>query len=183
MTTDTIPFTGTFRADPVHSSFQFEVAHMGGATFRASFEAVEARVVARAEGSVRFEGSARVDSISIRNPPEFRDHVVYGADFFDGHNHPEIRFVGEEAELAGDGSFRGRGLLTIRGITKPVEASGTYRPVIADPFGSLRTAVELTATVDRRDWGMDWQMPLPAGGDVLGYEVVLSAHIELVKEQ
>lgn len=97
-------------------------------------------------------------------PPEFREHILNGSDFLDGQNHSEIVFHSDEVQLAEDGSLRGRGDLTIKGITRPVLATGSYQPVIEDAFGSLRTAIELNATVDRRDWDMTWQMPLPDGG-------------------
>jgi len=85
--------------------------------------------------------------------------------------------------LADDGTFTAQGELTIRGITKAVAASGTHQPLVEDPFGSRRTAIGLHATLDRRDWGMDWQMPLPNGGDALGYEVTLDVHVELVEQR
>lgn len=130
----------------------------------------------------RLEGRVAVESLSIRNPPEFREHVLNGADFFDASNFPEVTFSSGDVELADDGTFRGQGELTIKGITKPIVATGTYRDLVEDPWGSQRTAIELTAIVDRRDWGLDWQAPLPNCGDALGYDITLSAHIELVKQ-
>ncbi len=181
MTVITQPLEGTFTTDPIHSSFQFEIAHMEVGTFRAGFDEVQATVVAD-EGGVRLEGSLRVASVSIRQPEEFREHVVNGPDFFDGATHPEITFRCDDVSLADDGSLTGQGEMTIRGVTRPVAAAGHYQRVVEDPFGSLRTAIELTAVVDRRDWGMDWQMPMPDGGDMLGYEVRLSAQMELVQQ-
>ncbi len=181
MSISTQPFTGTFVADPAHSSFGFSVKHMKVASFSARFEDVDARVVADERG-IRLEGAVRVESVSIKNPPEFREHVVYGSDFFDAGKHPEITFRSSRVELGEDGSVHVEGELTIKGVTKPVTATGTYQPPVEDPFGSVRTALELAATIDRRDWNMDWQMPLPGGGDVLGYDVRLSAHLELIKE-
>ncbi len=181
MSVSTQPFAGTFVADPAHSSFGFSVKHMKVASFSARFEDVDARFVADERG-IRLEGAVRVESVSIKNPPEFREHVVYGSDFFDARNHPEITFRSSRVELGEDGSVHVEGELTIKGITKPVTATGTYQPPVEDPFGSVRTALELAATVDRRDWNMDWQMPLPGGGNVLGYDVRLSAHIEFIKE-
>lgn len=181
MSVVTQPLTGTFVADPVHSSFQFAVKHMKVATYRASFEDVQARVVADQQG-IRLDVTTRVESISIKYPPEFREHVVNGADFFDAGNHPEITFSSEDVQLEQDHTVTVRGELTIKGIARPVVASGTYQPPIEDPFGSMRTAVELTATVDRRDWDMGWQAPLPGGGDALGYQVELSVHAQLIKE-
>ncbi len=173
------PFTGMFVADADHSSFQFEVTHMHVGTFRGAFTDVAASVVVDERGA-RLEGRIQVGSISIRTPAQFREHVVNGADFFDATNHPDITFRSGEVRLAEDGTFHGEGELTIKGITKPVVTTGTYRAPVEDLHGSLRTAIELHATVDRRDWGMDWQAALPGGGDALGYEVRLSAHIELI---
>ncbi len=132
---------------------------------------------------LQIDGRVRADSISITNPPEFREHVVNGADFFDAPAHPEITFRSGEVSVSDDGTFSGVGELTIRGVTKPITATGTYQPLVEDPYGSHRTAIEVTATVDRRDWGMDWQMALPNGGDALGYDVVLTAHIELIGQR
>ena len=96
VTTDLL--TGDFDADCVHSSFQFAVRHMNVSTFRASFRDVDARLTA-GEGQVHLEGAARVESISIADPPEFREHVVRGADFFDADNHPELRFRSTRVDL------------------------------------------------------------------------------------
>ena len=181
MSVATQPLVGTFVADPVHSSFQFAVKHMTIATYRASFDDVDARVVADPQG-IRLDVAVRVESVSIKNPPEFRAHVVHGADFFDAGNHPEITFRSDDVQLHDDGTVAVRGELTIKGLTKSVVATGTYQPLIEDPYGATRTAVELTATVDRRDWGLSWQAPLPGGGDALGYDVTLSVHVELIKQ-
>jgi polyisoprenoid-binding protein YceI len=181
MATATQDLTGTYVADPTHSSFTFAVKHMKVATFRAGFSEVEARL-SGSDAGLSLEGKARVESISISNPPEFREHVINGADFFDAGNHPEIAFRSNEIDLAADGTARVEGELEIKGIAKPVTAAGTHQEPIEDPYGLRRTALELTATLDRREWGMDWQMPLPKGGDVLGYDVELTVHLELIEE-
>ena len=181
MAVATKELTGTFVADPTHSTFAFAVKHMKVSTFRASFDDVDATLTA-GESGVALEGRARVESVSIKNPPEFREHVVNSAEFFDGGNHPEIVFRSSDVELAEDGTARAEGELEIKGIAKPVTATGTHEAPIEDPYGLRRTALELTATVDRREWGMDWQMPLPKGGDVLGYDVEITVHLELVEQ-
>jgi polyisoprenoid-binding protein YceI len=175
------PFTSTYTADPKHSSVRFSVTHMSVATFSASFDDVELRVRS-GEAGILVEGAVRVESVSIKGPPEFREHVVYGADFFDARTHPRISFRSDDVSLGEDGTATVRGTLTIKRITRPFTATGTYRPPVADPWGSIRTGVDLTAVIDRRDWGMDYQLPLPGGGDALGYAVQVSAQIELVTD-
>jgi polyisoprenoid-binding protein YceI len=181
MATATQEFTGTFTADPVHSSFLCAVQHMEVSSFRATFGDVEARLEG-GESGISLEGRARVASVSITEPPEMREHVVNGEDFFDGGNHPEIVFRSTRVELAEDGGVALDGELEIKGIARPVTATGAYRPPVEVPFGATRAAIELRAVVDRRDWDMNWQMPLPAGGEALGYEVELTVHLELVKQ-
>ena len=181
MTVATEELAGTFDADPDHSSFSFAIKHMKVSTFRATFAEVTAQLIGDDAG-LSLQGSARVESISISNPPEFREHVVNGEDFFDAGKHPEISFRSSSIEIEEGGGARVEGELEIKGIAKPVLATGTYQSPIEDPYGAVRTALELTATLDRRHWDMGWQMPLPNGGDVLGYEVELSVHLELIKQ-
>src|SRR2546430_16871662 len=85
-TTTPRPLAGTYKADPIHSSFGFAVRHMGVSTFRGSFSDVEATL---ADGVL--EGRAKVESISIVSPADFRAHVL-GSDFFDAHGHPQAAF-------------------------------------------------------------------------------------------
>ena len=100
MSVSTQPFAGTFGADPAHSSFGFSVKHMQVASFSARFEDVDARFVADERG-IRLEGAVSVESVSIKNPSEFRENVVYGSDFFDAGKHPEITFRSSRVELGG----------------------------------------------------------------------------------
>ena len=120
------PFTGAFVADRSHSSVLFSVRHMKVSRFRASFADVDAHLAADEEG-LRLAGRARVDSISIADPPELRKHVVSGQDFFDAGEHPEIRFRSSRLDFGDDGTVRVLGELAARltisrgGMTKLVD--------------------------------------------------------------
>jgi polyisoprenoid-binding protein YceI len=180
-TTEATPFTGSYRIDPVHSSVAFAVGHLGVSLFRGAFGEVDARLAPGDDGRPRLEGSARVDSITITEPPEFRAHVL-GDEFFDAESHPEIGFRSEELSLAADGSARLRGRLTIRGATRELEAHGSWSPPAEDPFGMVRAGLRLDASIDRRDFGLGWQMARPDGGNALDWEVALSVQLELTQE-
>ena len=125
-------------------------------TFRASFH-VEGRLVA-GDAGVTLTHSP-VESVSIVDPPEFREHVVRGDDFFQADEHPALMFRSTEIELRDDSSALVTGELVIRGVSRTITAVGSYRAPTRDPFGSERAALELRATVDRRDWGLDWNCP------------------------
>jgi polyisoprenoid-binding protein YceI len=182
MTTALQPLTGSFTADPDHSSFEAELRHMGVGTFRTSFEQVEARLEQLPSGVHRLTGIARVESISIRRPAEFRAHVVQGEDFFDAARHPELRFDSAAVRFADDGGVTVDGRLTMRGVERPVVASGSFRPAVEDIYGGRRAALDLAATIDRREWGFGFQAQLPGGGDVLSWTVQLTIHLELVQD-
>ena len=179
MSTAILPFIGTYDIDRTHSSVHFAVEHIVS-TFRASFDDVDGRLFGDDAGTT-LGAAARVESVSIVDPPEFRDHVVRGDDFFQADVHPELSFRSTDLELRDDGSAIVIGELTIRGVSRPITAEGSYRPPTVDPFGTARAALTLHATVDRRDWGLSWQLPLPDGGDAVGWKVELTAELELVK--
>jgi polyisoprenoid-binding protein YceI len=108
---------------------------------------------------------------------------VRSGDFFDAGNHPEILFSSTRGELSSDGGARVEGELTMRGITRPLVATGRFQPPVQDPFGATRAALELRTVLDRRDWGFSWQLPLPDGRDALGWMVEVTAQLELVKQE
>jgi polyisoprenoid-binding protein YceI len=169
---------GVYEADPVHSVFGFSVIHNGISTYRGTLDDVGAKLTADGD-RLSLEGVAKVESISIREPEEFRGHVLSG-DFFDAENHPEVSFRSSSVEL-GEGTATVTGELNIAGKSNEVTATGAYQEPIDGPDGNERVALELETTFDRRDFGFDWQMELPNGGDVLAWDVTLAIHLELVK--
>jgi len=177
MTTATAPLlSGTYTADPVHSSFGFAVRYQGVSLFKGTLNEVEATLA-----DSRLEGVAKVESISIRTPDQFRQHVL-SAEFFDAANHPEVAFTSADLELREDGTATLAGELTIRGITRPVEATGTWTAPAADAFGSSRGHLNLEAVVDRTQFDMNWNMALPSGGNVLANDVTLTVELSLIEQ-
>jgi polyisoprenoid-binding protein YceI len=181
MTTAVQPFAGTYHADPVHSSFGFGVLYSGTGKFRGTLDDVSATLTAGDDGVV-LEGAARVESISIREPEMFRAHVL-GGEFFDAENHPEVKFRSTKVDLAEDGTARVEGELTIAGTTRSVAAAGTWREPVDAAGGGLRAGLELATVIDRRDFGFDWQMELPSGGEALAYDVTLEIDLQLVQRE
>lgn len=176
MSTATTPFTGTYTVDPVHSSFGFAVRYQGVSVFKGTLAEVDAKLV---DG--KLEGAAQVESISIKTPAQFRAHVL-SAEFFDAENHPRVTFVSDAIELGEDGTAKVAGELTIKGITQPVTATGTWAAPAADAFGNTRGHLNLEAQIDRTQYEMNWNAPLPSGGKALANEVTLIVELSLVAE-
>jgi polyisoprenoid-binding protein YceI len=171
------PLSATYTADPIHSSFNFAVKYQGVSVFRGNLDAVEATLAGG-----RLEGTAQVESISIRTPEQFRAHVL-SPEFFDAANHPEVRVGSDELDLREDGTAKVAGQLTIKGITKPIVATGTWTAPAADAFGNSRGHLNLEAVIDRTEWDMNWNMALPSGGNVLANDVTLTVEVSLVETQ
>ena len=172
----TTPFSGTYTADPIHSSFGFAVRYQGVSLFRGTLTEVSATLADR-----RLEGAAKAESISIRSPEQFRAHVLSG-EFFDAANHPEVRFASSDLRLEADGTATVDGELTIKGIARPVRATGTWTEPAADAFGGTRGHLNLEAVVDRTEFDMNWNMPLPSGGKALANEVAITVELSLVAQ-
>ena len=173
------PFAGTYRAEPVPSSFAFAVRHSGVFWYRGSLSDVAATLRGDDDGLV-LEGSARVDSISVIEPAAMRASVL-GPEFFDAERHPEITFRSTAVHLDDDGLAAVDGELTIRGVTRPVTATGHYAPPRQASFGEV-AGLQLRTSFDRREFGFDWQMELPGGGDAVGWDVEVDIDLLLMRE-
>ena len=166
--------TGTYTVDPIHSTFGFTVKHNGISLFRGQFEQVDASLQ---DGVLR--GTVQVDS--VKTPiADLKGHLL-SPDFFDAERTPTIEFTSNEIRVAGDGSVEVDGELTIRGVSHPVTARGSFAAGVGLSGGEV-VGFDLETRIDRRDYGLNWQAPLPNGGDALAWDVRIEAHLELVRQ-
>ena len=172
----TIAPPGTWHLDPVHSSVSFEVAYLAG-TFKGQFREVAAELVVSGE-TVRLEGTANAGSIDVKD--ENLAAHLQSPDFFDAERHPELRFAAADIRVDG-GAVAVRGEIEIKGVTRPVELTGHVAAPIVDAYGNDRLGLELSTTIDRTDFGISWNLPLPTGKPALADEVTLVADLQLVK--
>jgi polyisoprenoid-binding protein YceI len=171
-----IPAGTAWTADPVHSTVGFAVKHMVVSTFRGRFEDYDATLTAAEDGTLRLAGTVRAGSIVVKDS-NLAAHLR-AADFFDTDRHPQIAF---ESTLVRDedGRLTVAGDLTIKGHTRPLRATGAITEPIEALGGYVRVGLELEATVDRREYGLDWNAPLPKGGLALANDVKLEVNLEL----
>jgi len=163
---------GTWALDPVHSTIGFELPYLAG-TFRGHFTDVDAKLTADS-----LTGAARVASVDVKD--ENLAAHLQSPEFFDAERQPELTFASRSIERDGE-SLKVAGELTIRGITKAVELAGTIAGPITDAFGNERVNVTLETTVDRTEFGLNWNMPLPNGQPALQNEVRLVAELYFVQ--
>jgi len=174
-TRQTVP-VGTWSLDSVHSTIGFEVDYLGGA-FRGQFREVDAKL--EAEGDPVLTGSAKVASADLKD--ENLAAHIQSPDFFDAERYPELSFESSEIDRAGD-QVTVRGGITIKGVERPVALTGTIAEPITDPYGRERISLKLDTTIDRQEFGVNWNVPLPDGKPALADEVRLAAELYFVRE-
>ena len=169
---------GVYSVDPAHSSVEFSIRHMGLATIRGRAADYSASLDASGATPV-LEGT--IETASITTHDEQRDGHLGSPDFFDAQRHPRISFRSTAVDLDGDhGTLTGE--MTIKGTTKPVQMAVVVTGAGEDPWGNQRVGLDLDGVIDRREFGIDWNAPLPGGGLLLDDQVRLTASFSLVKQ-
>jgi polyisoprenoid-binding protein YceI len=171
---------GTWKIDTIHSHVGFAVKHMVVSTFRGRFEDYDGSLSAGEDGAVRLQGSVDVDSIVVKDE-NLAGHLK-APDFFDSDRYPQIRFASSDVRVSNGGELEVEGELTIKDNTHRVTARGSVTGPHADIAGNDKIGVELEAVIDRREFGLQWNAPLPKGGFALENDVRLQVSLELVKE-
>jgi polyisoprenoid-binding protein YceI len=118
-------------------------------------------------------------SIDTRNAD--RDAHLRSNDFFAMDEHPEIMFVSTSVESLGGGDYRVTGDLTIKGVTRPVAIDFEYTGAATDPFGNMRIGLEGSVTVNRKEWGVNWNAALEAGGVLVSEKATIELDISAIK--
>ena len=175
--------TGTWDIDPVHSDVSFVVRHMVVSKVRGRFDAFEATIVT-ADDPLQSSVEATIDAGSINTNQAQRDAHVRSADFLDVENHPTITFRSTGVRTGGD-QFLVDGDLTIRGVTKPVTLRLEANGFTPDPYGGTRAGFSASAEIDRQDFGVNYNGPIPGADSamVLSDRVTLNLEIEAVLRQ
>ena len=173
--------TGTYAIDPTHSRIGFVARHAMVTKVRGSFNEFEGTGYFDAEDPSRshLELTIKADSIDTRNAD--RDAHLRGNDFFDMETYPQITFSSTGVEHVDSDHFRVTGDLTIKGVTKPVTVDFEYTGYAVDPFGNHRVGFEGSTTVNRKDWGVNWNAALEAGGVLVSEKVTLEFEVSAIR--
>ena len=183
MSTTTLPVTatGTYSIDPSHSRIGFVARHAMVTKVRGSFNEFAGSGYFDAENPTNSSVSLTIRAASIDTRNADRDAHLRSNDFFDMDTYPEITFTSTSVEPTGEDNFRVTGDLTIKGVTKPVTVDFEYTGTATDPFGNQRIGLEGSTTVNRKDWGVNWNAALEAGGVLVGEKVTLEFEVSAIR--
>jgi polyisoprenoid-binding protein YceI len=162
--------SGTWSIDPSWSALEFEVRKLGLVTVKGRVPGFSGAITGGETPAV----VGTVDATSITTFEADRDAHLQSPDFFDTQRYPELRFVSTSVEASGEGIVV-QGNLTIKDVTQPVDLRGTLSGPENDPWGNERIGLELSTTIDRTAFGLEWNAPLPGGGFLLPNDVALKA--------
>jgi polyisoprenoid-binding protein YceI len=181
MTTTAPSLTGTYTLDPAHSRIGFVARHAMVTKVRGAFGSFTGSAVLDADDPARSSAELTVEVASVDTGNAQRDDHLRTNDFFDAATYPQIRFVSTAVERVDDTEYRLTGDLTIKGITKPVTVEFTYTGSAVDPWGNERAGFEGRAVINRKDWGVNFNAALEAGGVLVSEKITLEFDVSAIK--
>jgi polyisoprenoid-binding protein YceI len=167
--------------DPTHSKIGFKVKHLMISNVLGNFKEFEAQITTTGNDFSGAEISVSLNSASIDTEMADRDAHLKSPDFFDAGNFPKITFDGTDLKDIGDDMYELSGNLVIKGVTNPIILSVEFGGLMTDPWGNSKAGFSITGKMNRKDWGLNWNAALEAGGVLVGDEVKIICDIELVK--
>jgi polyisoprenoid-binding protein YceI len=170
---------GLWTVDPVHSRIGFVARHLMVSKVRGAFSDYSGEVTI-AENLLDSSVSAVVQMASVETGNGDRDNHLRNNDFFDVAQYPTMTLKSTGLEVDGDDVTLNADL-TIKGVTKPVTFELEFDGVSGDPWGGTRGGFSAATTINRKDWGIEWNAPLETGGVMLGDKVQIELDIQLVK--
>jgi len=174
----------TYIIDPSHSTAGFKVRHLMVTNVRGEFSGVTGTVVFDPANPANSKVEATIDATTLNTRDEQRDAHLKSADFFDVEKYPTITFVSKKVEALGGAEYRVTGDLTLHGVTRKVtlDVEGPH-PEVRDPWGNVKTGAAASTKVNRRDFGLVWNVALETGGVLVGDDVTLQVELEMARQQ
>jgi polyisoprenoid-binding protein YceI len=176
-----VPVPGSYALDQSHSHVSFSARHLMVTKVRGRFPVSAGRLVID-EDPQQSSVEATIDVASVESGDPKRDEHLRSADFFDAAAYPTVTFRSTSVDDHGNGEFTLVGDLTVRDTTRPVTLHGEYLGSQASPWGDTRVGFTAETEVNRKDWGLEWNVALEAGGVLVGDKVKLTIDAEWVKE-
>ena len=169
---------GVYAIDPVHSEVGFRVRHLGISNVDGTLSDVAGTLTLGAGGLASMQTEATIQATSIDTENDQRDNHLRSADFFDVEQFPTLTFRSTRVEPTGAGRFRMTGDLTMHGVTRPITLEGEYAGLVTDGMGNRKVGFMAEGTLNRSEFGLNWNQALETGGVVVSDEVRLTLEIQ-----
>lgn len=173
---------GTYTLDSTHSRIGFTVRHAMVTKVHGQFNEYESNLVVDSENPAASKATATIKVASVDTQNADRDGHLQSADFFDAENYPEMTFNATSVDKKSESEAVVTGDLTIKGTTKPVSLDVEVAGTAVDPYGNTRLGFEATTKINRRDFGIDFEAPLNAGGMLVGDEIKIEIEGSAIRE-
>ena len=172
----------TWKLDPAHSSAEFKIKHMMICNVKGTFTGLSATLTENPADPTQSVVDASIDISTINTGDAQRDTHLKSADFFDVAQYPTMTFRSTEVKPNGDGGYNVTGDLGLHGSTRQQTfvVEGPSAPV-KDPWGNTRIGLSATARINRKDYGLNWNAVLEAGGVLVGDEVQVILEVQFIK--
>ncbi|MFD0762299.1 YceI family protein [Lutibacter aestuarii] len=172
--------TTKWAIDPTHSEITFKVKHLMISNVKGEFKTFEGTI--DGEDFTKSKISASIDASSISTNNDDRDTHLKSADFFEIESYPEITFVSKSIKKVDDDEFKLVGDLTIKGTTKEITLDTEFGGYMKDPYGNEKAGFSINGKLNRKDFGLNWNAALEAGGVMVGNEIKINAEVQFVKQ-
>ena len=166
--------------DPTHSELLFKVKHLMITNVKGEFRKFDASILANGDDFSQAKVSATVDADSVFTNNDDRDKHLKSEDFFDVENHKTLHFEGTSFEKLDDNNYKLKGNLTIIGTSKEVTLDVEYGGTAVDPWGNKKAGFSISGKINRKDWGLNWNAALEAGGVMVSDAVKINAEVQFV---
>jgi polyisoprenoid-binding protein YceI len=166
--------------DSAHTKIQFKVKHLMISNVMGSFKEFEGKASMIENDFTTTKVNVVIKTASIDTEAPDRDAHLKSPDFFDAEKYPDIVFEGSEMTLKDDDNYELKGNLTIKDITKPIKLSVEYGGLMTDPWGNKKAGFSIAGEINRKDWGMEWNAALEAGGVLVGDKVKILCDVEFL---
>jgi polyisoprenoid-binding protein YceI len=168
--------------DPTHSELTFKVKHLMITNVKGEFRSFDASIVSEGEDFSRAKVEVTVDAKSIFTNNEDRDNHLRSADFFETEKYPTVHFRGTEFKQQDDENYQLTGILTMKGVEKSVTLDVEFGGFMKDPYGNEKAGFSFSGKLNRKDWGLNWNAALEAGGVMVSEEVRIFGEVQFVKQ-
>ncbi|RCK74971.1 MAG: YceI family protein [Anaerolineae bacterium] len=173
----------SWKIDTAHSEINFTVRHMMISNVRGRFERFEGTVEFDEQNPTNSSVEVKIEAASINTREPQRDAHLRSPDFLDVEKYPYLIFKSKKIEVIDSNHGRIIGDLTIRDVTREVTLEVEYNGTVKSPFGNISAGFSASTTLNRKDWGLQWNVPLETGGWLVGENVHVQIEIEMIQEK